>query len=125
LDYLTTSFNTQIFQCKDFQGTAGIHYTEEKIPYTRSIEHKHFEKSRLDEDITVVTREFPIKWDLTKDPYYPVCDEVNKRNYLKYKDISDSQTRVIFGGRLAEYKYYYMEQIIRSALSIVSRLLQK
>ena len=108
----------------DFQGNAVINYTHEKIPYTRITEHKHFLPSNLDKTAnTIYTKEFPIKWDRSETPYYPIGDEKNNSVYQEYKQISDKENNVIFGGRLADYKYFDMHQVIGSALMKCNKLL--
>ena len=114
LEYRTQRFETEKLQ-GDFQGIAGINYAEKDIPFTRIIEHKHFEFLKL--DYTYITREYPDKWSRQKIPYYPINDKKNNSIYSKYKDLSKKEKNVIFGGRLAEYKYYDMHQVIGSAMN--------
>lgn len=114
LEYRSLKFETQVFDQNNFQGNAVVNYTEANIPYTRIIEHKHFEFGNQQK--TVVTHEYPDDWSLGKESYYPINDDKNNAIYKKYKDLSENDTKVIFGGRLAEYKYYDMHQIIASAL---------
>ena len=109
----------KVIDKNDFQGNAVVNYTSEKVPYTRICEHKHFQFGKQDK--TVITYEYPVKWDRTKIPYYPVNDDDNNKRYKKYKKLSESDTNIVFGGRLAEYKYYDMHQVIGSALSKVKR----
>lgn len=116
LEYRSLKFETEILDIKDYQGNALINYTEEDIPYTRICEHKHFEKPNSKK--TVITREYPIEWKNGEERYYPVNDEGNNLRYSKYKKMADIlHPKYIFGGRLAEYKYYDMHQIIASAIS--------
>lgn len=117
LDYRTLVFETEILNEKNHQGNAVVNYTEKNIPYTRIIEHKHFDFN--DTDHTVITKEYPGEWKLGDEPYYPVNDEKNMDIYKKYRSLAKEHTHVIFGGRLAEYKYYDMHQVIRSALNQV------
>jgi UDP-galactopyranose mutase len=115
LEYRSLSFQTDILDTPDYQGNAIINYTDENVPYTRICEHKHFEfiKSKS----TVITREYPEKWDISKERYYPVNNEVNNERYSRYKKLAEAiSDKYIFGGRLAEYKYYDMHQVIGSAL---------
>jgi UDP-galactopyranose mutase len=114
LEYRSLKFDTKTLDQSNFQGNAVINYTESEIPYTRIIEHKHFEFGTQKK--TVITYEYPDEWSLGKESYYPVNDEKNNAIYSQYKKLSEKDTNVIFGGRLAEYKYYDMHQIIGSAL---------
>lgn len=120
LEYRSLKFDTKTLDQSNFQGNAVINYTESKIPYTRIIEHKHFEFGTQKK--TVVTYEYPDEWSLGKESYYPVNDDKNNAIYNQYKSLSEKDTNVIFGGRLAEYKYYDMHQIIGSALKKVKTL---
>lgn len=124
LEYKTTKFNHIKYQKDNFQGVAVINYTDESTMYTRIIEHKHFEKT--ESDSTWVTYEYPVKYNSKNtEPYYPVNDLDNNSKYNQYKKLSDSQSKYIFGGRLAEYKYYDMHQVIESALNTVETLILK
>ena len=114
LEYRSLKFETKTLDQPNFQGNAVINYTESKIPYTRIIEHKHFEFGTQKK--TVITYEYPDEWSLGKESYYPVNDDKNNAIYNQYKSLSEKDKNVIFGGRLAEYKYYDMHQIIGSAL---------
>jgi UDP-galactopyranose mutase len=114
LEYRSLKFETKTLDQVNFQGNAVINYTESKIPYTRIIEHKHFEFGTQKK--TVITYEYPDEWSLGKESYYPVNDDKNNAIYNQYKSLSEKDKNVIFGGRLAEYKYYDMHQIIGSAL---------
>lgn len=119
LDYRTLSFEHEILSIPDYQGNAVINYTEREVPFTRIIEHKHFDP--VDNDITIITKEYPREWTEGDEPYYPVNDEKNMQLFKKYRELALKEN-VIFGGRLAEYKYYDMHQIIRSALNTVEKL---
>ncbi len=114
LEYRSLRFDTQIKAVENFQGNAVVNYTEREIPYTRIIEHKHFEFGTQKK--TVITYEYPAEWSVGKESYYPVNDEKNNNIYKKYNQLSELDKNVIFGGRLAEYKYYDMHQIVASAL---------
>jgi UDP-galactopyranose mutase len=114
LEYRSLKFETKTLDQSNFQGNAVINYTESEIPFTRIIEHKHFEFGTQNK--TVITYEYPDEWSLGKESYYPVNDDKNNAIYAQYKKLSEKDTTVIFGGRLAEYKYYDMHQIIGSAL---------
>ena len=121
LEYRSLKFYTKVLNEKDFQGNSVVNYTGGDIPYTRIIEHKHFEFG--EQDNTVITYEYPDDWDKTKVPYYPVNDDKNNKIYKKYKELANNDDKVVFGGRLAEYKYYDMHQVVGSALRKVDRWL--
>ena len=114
LDYRTTSFKHEILPTKDYQGNALINYTDAEVPYTRVIEHKHFDWVNCNH--TVVTKEYPEAWQRGLTPYYPINDEKNTKAFARYKEKSQTLKNVLFGGRLAEYKYYDMHQVIAAAL---------
>ena len=114
LDYRTLRFETSILEEDNYQGNAVVNYIDKKYPFTRVIEHKHFEFGQ--QGNTVITREYPKEFEEGDEYYYPVNDTKNNRIYSKYKQLADENEEVIFGGRLAEYKYYDMHQIIASAL---------
>ncbi len=118
LNYRSLRFENEVHDTDNYQGNAVVNYTEREIPYTRIIEHKHFEFGAQPK--TVITKEYPQNWDEEKEPYYPINDEKNNAVYKKYQELTKSSNNVIFGGRLAEYKYYDMHQIIASALKKVS-----
>jgi UDP-galactopyranose mutase len=115
LEYKTTRFEHNHLNINNFQGTAVMNYTDIETPYTRIIEHKHFENR--DTETTWITKEYPEDYTIDKEPYYPVNDKENNDKYLKYKSLADALPNVYFGGRLAEYKYYDMHNIIENALS--------
>jgi len=117
LEYRSLKFETETINSENFQGNAVVNYNDAEIPYTRIIEHKHFEFGKQSK--TVVTKEYPQNWTEEKEPYYPVNDDKNNEIFQKYKKLSENIPNVIFGGRLAEYKYYDMHQIIASALTSV------
>lgn len=117
LEYRSLRFETEVLNEDNFQGNAVVNYTSADVPFTRMIEHKHFEFGRQPK--TVVTREFPDKWEKGKNPYYPINDDKNAAVYEKYAELADKRSDVIFGGRLGEYKYYDMDKVIRSSLFIV------
>ena len=109
----------------NYQGNAVVNYTEYEIPYTRIIEHKHFEyaKSLGKEDTinkTIITKEYPDKWLKGKEPYYPINNERNNELYEKYAELAKTDKKVIFGGRLGQYKYYDMDKVIAAALECVN-----
>jgi UDP-galactopyranose mutase len=115
LEYRSLRFETERLDIFDFQGVAGVNYTEESIPYTRIIEHKHFEFGK--QPYTIITKEYPLS---DGEPYYPINDETNNIRYKKYKKLMDTETKFIFGGRLADYQYYDMHQVIGSALKTIT-----
>ncbi len=114
LNYRTLKFETNKLSTKDYQGNAIINYTDYDIPYTRTIEHKHF--TSVDSNFTFITKEYPDDWTNDKTPYYPINTTENNDIYNKYYELAKNEKRVVFGGRLAEYKYYDMHQIVGSAL---------
>ena len=120
MEYRPLRFEFEILNIENYQGVAQINFTDIEVPYTRIIEHKHFENSKSDK--TVVTKEFPIEWKKDSEPYYPINDEVNKNILKKYLLEKDKMKNVIFGGRLAEYQYYDMHQVIESALNKIEEL---
>jgi UDP-galactopyranose mutase len=122
LEYKTTEFDHKRIESDNFQGIAMMNFTDIEVPYTRCIEHKHFENSVSDS--TWISYEYPVEYNKTKEPYYPVNDMVNNEKYAEYKNLSQSIENVYFGGRLAEYKYYDMHQVIDSALKFVDNLLE-
>lgn len=122
LEYKTLNFVHKKENTPNYQGVAMMNFTEKKIPYTRIVEHKHFEF--IESNNTIITYEYPIDYVVEKtDPYYPVNDEDNNIIYKKYKELSNQEKNVYFGGRLAEYKYYNMDEVINSALNFVKKLL--
>ena len=122
LEYRSVRFETELLDQPNFQGNAAVNYTDRETPWTRIIEHKWFEfgKDAEGRDLpkTVISREFSSEWKPGDEPYYPVNDEKNGALYQAYKKLADSETRVIFGGRLGEYKYYDMDRVIASALEM-------
>ncbi|MBO4858770.1 MAG: UDP-galactopyranose mutase [Treponema sp.] len=118
LEYRTVRFETERIEEQNFQGNAVINYTEAEIPYTRIIEHKHFEPENpvYSNAVTVISREYSTEWKDGMEPFYPVNDEKNSLLYQKYKALADNQKKVLFGGRLAEYKYYDMDDVIEKAM---------
>ena len=120
LEYRTVNFETEVLDMPNYQGNAVVNNTEKEVPYTRVIEHKHFEMFGADIEVcpkTVISKEYSSEWTEGSEPYYPVNDEKNNSLYLKYKELADKETNVIFGGRLAEYKYYDMHHIVEKALN--------
>ena len=115
LEYRSLKFETEILEEENYQGNAVVNYTEYEIPYTRIIEHKHFEFDTITPK-TVVTREYPDTWTKEKEPYYPINNDKNNELYEKYAKLAENDDKVIFGGRLGEYKYYDMDKVILEAL---------
>lgn len=114
LEYRSLKFDTETLNIPNYQGNAVVNYIDHKYPYTRIIEHKHFEFSNQPK--TVITREHPDSWELGKERFYTVNDERNTALFAKYKELAANQSKYIFGGRLAEYKYYDMDDVIESAM---------
>lgn len=120
LEYRSVRFETELLDISNFQGNAAVNYTDRETPWTRIIEHKWFEfgKDNNGNDLpkTVISREYSSEWKPGDEPYYPVNDDKNGRLYSEYKALADSEEKIIFGGRLGEYKYYDMDQVIAAAL---------
>lgn len=119
LEYRSLRFETELLDQPNYQGVAVVNYTDVQTPFTRIIEHKHFEFGTQEQ--TVITREYPAEWQPGMEPYYPVNNEKNQALYVKYKALADAQPNVIFGGRLAEYKYYDMDKVTFSALQMCKK----
>ncbi len=118
LDYRSLRFESEdLPECENFQGNAVVNYTEREIPYTRIIEHKHFEFGKGEG--TVITREYPAEWKKGDEPYYPVNNDRNNQLYEKYKELAAAEKNVLFGGRLGQYQYFDMDKTILSALQFV------
>ena len=120
LEYRTLRFETEVLDEPNYQGNAVINYTDGETPFTRIIEHKHFEFGTQDK--TVITREYPAEYEKGMEPYYPVNDDKNQQLYLRYREKADELENVYFGGRLGEYKYYDMDKVIRSAFDFLDKL---
>lgn len=119
LQYRSVRFETEVLDCPNYQGNAVVNYTDREVPYTRIIEHKHFEFGQGDK--TVISREYSSEWKLGMEPYYPVNDVKNTKLYEKYKELAEKEERVIFGGRLGQYRYYDMDKVIAAALEAVEK----
>lgn len=119
LEYRTVKFENQILDIEDYQGNAVINYTEYEVPYTRIIEHKHFEFTKCPK--TVISKEYPVEWKEGMEAYYPINDERNGELYAKYEEKAHKEKFVIFGGRLGEYKYYDMDKVISRALDAAKK----
>jgi UDP-galactopyranose mutase len=127
LEWRTVRFETETMPTSNYQGNAVINYTEREVPYTRIIEHKHFECFGADVDKnpkTVISREYSTEWHLGMEPYYPVNDEKNNTLYHQYVELAHSEKNVLFGGRLAEYKYYDMAPVIERAFAIADTVIR-
>ncbi|MBO7367205.1 MAG: UDP-galactopyranose mutase, partial [Paludibacteraceae bacterium] len=121
LEYRTVRFETETFDTPNYQGNAVVNYTSAEVPYTRIIEHKHFEmfgKDVYDMQKTVISREYISEWEDGMEPFYPVNDDKNAALYARYKALADQEKNVIFGGRLAEYKYYDMAPVIEQVINL-------
>ena len=116
LGYRSVRFETEVLDTDNFQGNAVVNYTDDKTPYTRIIEHKHFEFGQQPK--TVISKEYSREWQPGIEPYYPINDAENGALYEKYKALKEKETKTVFGGRLAEYRYYDMDAVIASALSV-------
>ena len=131
LEYRSVRFETEEIDVDNYQGNAVVNYTEREIPYTIIIEHKHFEQGKqLGNEVkegpsvgkTIISREYSDKWDSSKEPYYPINNEKNNVLYQKYADLAAKDDKVIFGGRLGQYKYYDMDKVIAEALNCVNKM---
>ena len=121
LDYRSLRFDHKTYKKSNKQGVCVINHTCESKKYTRTIEHKHFKKNNLETQNTIVSYEYPIKYDTTKTPYYPINNNKNQSIFRKYKKIDSKSKKFIFGGRLASYQYYNMDQVIGSALRLAKK----
>ena len=120
LEYRSLKFENEVLNIDNYQGVAIVNYTSANIPYTRIIEHKHFEFGT--QPSTIITKEYPVSYDGNNTPYYPIRDVKNEELYNKYKNLSLTKKNVIFGGRLGVFRYYDMHQIIGSALSLTTKI---
>lgn len=116
LEYRSVRFETEELDMENYQGNAVVNYTEREVPYTRIIEHKHFEFGK--QPTTIISREYSSEWKKGDEPYYPVNNEKNNNLYQQYKELADNEAKVIFGGRLGGYKYYDMDKVIAAALEM-------
>lgn len=120
LKYRSVRFETEELTMESFQGNAAVNYTDREVPYTRIIEHKHFEFGK--QPTTIISREYSSEWSVGKEPYYPVNDDENTALYAKYAELGAKEGNVIFGGRLGAYKYYDMDKVIDAALTMLENL---
>ena len=123
LEYRSLQFEEEVIEEPDFQGQAVVNYCDEETPYTRIIEHKHFTGQRSKK--TVITREYPEDWRPGKEPYYPINDERNMELYRKYLELAKDYPNIIFGGRLGEYRYYDMDDVIAAALEMARSVIKE
>ena len=123
LEYRSVRFETEEVDTENFQGNAVVNYTDKEVPYTRIIEHKHFEFGN--QPTTIISREYSAEWKPGMEPYYPVNDEKNTELFLKYQELAEKEDNVIFGGRLGNYKYYNMDQVIEEALNMAQTELKR
>lgn len=119
LEYRTVRFETEKLEMENYQGNAVVNYTDREVPYTRIIEHKHFEFGN--QPVTIISREYSSEWKPGIEPYYPINDEKNNALFAKYRELADQEEKVIFGGRLGNYKYYDMDKVIRAALDLCEK----
>ena len=117
LEYRSVRFETEELETDNFQGNAVVNYTDREVPYTRIIEHKHFEFGK--QPVTIISREYSSEWTKGDEPYYPVNDDKNGALYAKYEELAKQESKVIFGGRLGSYRYYDMDKVIGAALDMV------
>ena len=117
LEYRSVRFETEELETDNFQGNAVVNYTDREVPYTRIIEHKHFEFGK--QPVTIISREYSSEWTKGDEPYYPVNDDKNGTLYAKYEELAKQESKVIFGGRLGSYRYYDMDKVIGAALDMV------
>lgn len=122
LEYRSLSFETEILDMDNYQGVAGMNYTDSDTPYTRIVEHKHFEFGKGNPNKTVITKEYPVTWRKQEEPYYPVNNGQNDRLYQKYRELSEKEKQVIFGGRLGLYQYLDMDRVIKLALEMADKI---
>lgn len=123
LQYRSVRFETEKLNIENYQGNAVVNYTDRDVPYTRIIEHKHFEFGK--QPVTVISREYSSEWELGQEPYYPVNDEKNEKAAAKYRELAAKSENVIFGGRLGAYRYYDMDKVIAASLEAVEKELIK
>ncbi len=119
LEYRSVRFETEELPMENYQGNAVVNYTEREVPYTRIIEHKHFEFGK--QPTTIISREYSSEWKKGDEPYYPVNNDKNNALYQQYKELADKEHKVIFGGRLGGYKYYDMDKVIAAALEMCEK----
>ena len=119
LEYRTVRFETEKLDMENYQGNAVVNYTDREVPYTRIIEHKHFEFGK--QPVTVISREYSSEWKPGIEPYYPINDEKNNELFARYRALAEQEEKVIFGGRLGNYRYYDMDKVIEAALEMAEK----
>lgn len=123
LQYRSLRFEQEVLEgCDNYQGNAVVNYTEREVPYTRIIEHKHFEFGTQPD--TIITREYPATWEKGEEPYYPINDDRNNALFAEYQKLAEKEEKVLFGGRLGQYKYYDMDKVIEAALAMAEAELE-
>ncbi len=122
LEYRSLRFETEVLNSGNYQGVAGMNFTDDKTPYTRIVEHKHFEFGKGNPNKTVITKEYPSTWKPGDEPYYPVNNDMNNQLYQKYREKAVIDKKVIFAGRLGQYQYYDMDKVINSVLELTDAL---
>lgn len=125
LEYRSLRFETEILDRGNYQGVAGMNFTDAETPYTRIIEHKHFHFGRGNPNKTVITKEYSAAWTPGMEPYYPVNDDRNNELYRKYRELADREDKVMFAGRLGDYQYYNMDQVIKRAMDLAESQLKE
>ncbi len=121
LEYRSVRFETEKLECENYQGNAVVNYTDREVPYTRIIEHKHFEFGT--QKNTIISKEYSSEWKKGDEPYYPINNARNDELYNQYKELADKEEKVVFGGRLGSYKYYDMDKVILEALRLSETML--
>ena len=119
LEYRRVTFETEVLDMENYQGNAVVNYTEYEVPYTRIIEHKHFEFGTQEK--TVISREYPAEWKPGDEPYYPINNEKNNRLYERYRELVQKEEKVVFGGRLGVYRYMDMHHVVAEALVLAEK----
>ncbi|WP_273213753.1 UDP-galactopyranose mutase [Helicobacter rodentium] len=119
LEYRSLRFEHETLETPNYQGVAVVNFTDFETPYTRIIEHKHFEFGTQEK--TIISKEYPQNWDKDKEPYYPINDAKNQALFAKYQELAKEKQNLLFGGRLGEYRYYDMQDVVKSALELVKR----
>ena len=121
LAYRSLRFETERLDVEDYQGNAVVNYTEREVPYTRIIEHRHFARAKTKVPYTVISREYPLEWEPGQERFFPVNDEKNNALYARYRELADREENVIFGGRLGDYRYYNMDEVVLKAMELAQK----
>lgn len=122
LEYRSLRFETEILPVGNYQGVAGMNFTDRDTPYTRIVEHKHFKFGKGNPDKTVITKEYSATWKQGDEPYYPINDEKNNALYQQYKEKAEKEENVIFAGRLGQYRYFDMDKVVNSILELTDSI---